>query len=161
MSELVVIGFGDEKKAFEMRAVLQKLQKENHIDMEDVVVVTKGDKGKLRIHKSDSFTTAADVVRTYLETLLGIMFVYPLFAGYEGSDAAGSSRKLSKVGIDEKFMKELDETLTPASSALFVLVRKDTPDKVLEAIKGFKGKVLKTSLTTDEEDELRKVMEQD
>jgi len=71
MSELVVIGFGDEKKAFEMRAVLQKLQKENHIDMEDVVVVTKGDKGKLRIHKSDSFTTAADVVRTYLETLLG------------------------------------------------------------------------------------------
>jgi len=58
-------------------------------------------------------------------------------------------------------MKELDETLTPASSALFVLVRKDTPDKVLEAIKGFKGKVLKTSLTTDEEDELRKVMEQD
>jgi uncharacterized membrane protein len=39
MSDLVVIGFEDETAAFEMRA---KLQKEYLIDMDDVVVVTKG-----------------------------------------------------------------------------------------------------------------------
>jgi len=37
---------------------------------------------------------------------------------------------------------------------------KATPDKVLEALKGFKGKVLKTSLKADKEEELRKVLEQ-
>jgi uncharacterized membrane protein len=57
-------------------------------------------------------------------------------------------------------MKELAETFTPGSSALFVLVRKATPDRVLEQLKGFKGKVLKTSLTADKEEELRKVLEQ-
>ena len=57
-------------------------------------------------------------------------------------------------------MKELAETFTPGSSALFVLVRKATPDKVLEQLKGFKGKVLKTSLTADKEEALRKVLEQ-
>jgi uncharacterized membrane protein len=41
-----------------------------------------------------------------------------------------------------------------------VLVRKATPDKVLDQLKGFKGKVLKTSLSTDREEELRKVLEQ-
>jgi uncharacterized membrane protein len=60
-----------------------------------------------------------------------------------------------------KFMKELGETFQPGTSALFVLVRKATPDKVLEGLKGIKGKVLKTSLTKDKEEELRKVLEQD
>ena len=41
MSDLVVIGFADEHKAFELRAALAKLQKEYLIEMEDVVVVTK------------------------------------------------------------------------------------------------------------------------
>jgi uncharacterized membrane protein len=39
-------------------------------------------------------------------------------------------------------------------------VRKVTPDKVLEELKGFKGKVLKTSLTKDKEEELREVLQQ-
>ena len=56
-------------------------------------------------------------------------------------------------------MKELAETLRNDTSALFVLVRKVTPDKVLEALKGFKGKILKTSLTADREEELREVLE--
>jgi uncharacterized membrane protein len=56
-------------------------------------------------------------------------------------------------------MKELGETLQPGTSALFVLVRKVTPDKVLEQLKGFDGKVLKTSLSADEESELRAALE--
>ena len=63
------------------------------------------------------------------------------------------------IGISDKFIKELGETITPGSSALFVLVRKATPDKVLEALKGFKGKILKTSLTADKEEALREVLE--
>ena len=57
-------------------------------------------------------------------------------------------------------MKELGEALRNNTSALFVLVRKVTPDKVLEELKGFKGKVLKTSLTADKEEKLREVLEQ-
>lgn len=67
--------------------------------------------------------------------------------------------KLSDIGINDKFMKGLGETFTPGTSALFVLVRKSTPDKVLDRLKGFKGKVLQTSLDKDREEELRKVLE--
>jgi uncharacterized membrane protein len=56
-------------------------------------------------------------------------------------------------------MKEIGETFKNNTSAIFVLVRKVTPDKVLEALKGFKGKILKTSLTADREEALREVLE--
>ncbi len=46
-SELVVIGFDDEYKAFELRAALARMQKEYLIEMGDVVVVTKNEKGKV------------------------------------------------------------------------------------------------------------------
>ena len=52
MSNLVVIGFDDEHTAFEMRAALAKLQKEYLIDMEDVVVVTKDEKDKVKLHQA-------------------------------------------------------------------------------------------------------------
>ena len=77
-----------------------------------------------------------------------------------GAGAGAISGKLSDIGISDKFMKELGETLTQGTSALFVLVRKATPDKVLEELKGFRGKVLKTSLTADKEEKLREVLEQ-
>ena len=62
---------------------------------------------------------------------------------------------LRDVGIDDKFMKELADGLPAGSSALFVLVRKATPDRVLEEIKGTGGKILRTSLTHEDEAKLQ------
>jgi len=90
--------------------------------------------------------------------LIGMVFLNSIMGAAIG--AGTLSGKFSDIGISDKFMKELGETITPGSSALFVHVRKATPDKVLEELKGFKGKVLMTSLTTDKEEELRKVLEQ-
>ena len=161
MSDLVVIGFDDEHTAFEMRAALVKLQKEYLIDMEDVVVVTKDEKDKVKLHQAVNLTAAGAMGGSFWGMLIGMIFLNPLVGAAVGAGAGALSGKLSDVGIDDKFMKELGKTFTPGSSALFVLVRKATPDKVLEQLKGFKGgKVLKTSLTTDKEETLRKVLEQ-
>ena len=160
MSNLVVIGFEDEHTAFEMRAELVKLQKEYLIEMEDVVVVTKDEKGKVKLHQAVNLTAVGAVGGSFWGMLLGMIFLNPLLGAAVGAGAGALSGKLRDIGIDNNFIKELGETITPGSSALFVLVRKSTPDKVLEELKGFKGKVLKTSLTADREDELRKVLEQ-
>ena len=160
MSNLVVIGFDDETTAFELRAKLAKLQKEYLIDMEDVVVVTKDEKGKVKLHQAVNLTASGAVGGGFWGMLIGLIFLNPLLGAAVGAGAGAISGKLSDIGVDDKFMKELAETVKPGSSALFVLVRKATPDKVLEQLKGFKGKVLKTSLSADREEELRKVLEQ-
>jgi uncharacterized membrane protein len=159
MSDLVVIGFGEENKAFEMRAELAKLQKEYLIEMEDVVVVTKNDKGKIKLHQATNITSAGAVSGGFWGMLIGMIFLNPLAGAALGAGAGALSGKFADIGISDNFIKELGETFTPESSALFVLVRKVTPDKVLEALKGFGGTVLKTSLTADKEDALREVLE--
>ena len=160
MSDLVVIGFDDEHKAFEMRATLAKLQKEYLIEMEDVVVVTKDDKGKVKLHQAVNLTAAGAVGGSFWGMLIGMIFLNPLIGAAVGAGAGALSGKLSDIGINDTFMKELGETIHPGTSALFILVRKVTPDKVLDQLKEFKGKVLKTSLTADKEEALRKVLEQ-
>lgn len=160
MSDLVVIGFDNEAGAFEMRAELAKLQKEYLIDMADVVVVTRDDKGKVHLHQAYNLTAAGAVGGAFWGMLIGWIFLNPLLGAAFGAGAGALAGKLNDIGIDDQFMEGMGETLKPGTSALFVLVRKATPDKVLEQLKGFKGKVLKTSLTADSEEALRKVLEQ-
>jgi uncharacterized membrane protein len=50
-------------------------------------------------------------------------------------------------------------TLKPGSSALFVLVRKVTADKVLEEVKGTGGRILKTSLSNEDEARLQAALD--
>ena len=80
-----------------------------------------------------------------------MIFLNPLLGMAMGATAGAVSGSLTELGIDDKFMKELAATMKPGSSVLFVLVRKATPDKVLEEVKGTGGKILKTSLSHEDE----------
>lgn len=161
MSNLVVIAFQDEQTAFEMRAALAKMQKEYLIEMEDVVVVTKGDDGKVKLHQAQSLTALGAASGGFWGLLIGMIFLNPLLGAAVGAGAGALSGALTDVGIDDKFMQQLAESFQNGCSAIFILVRKATADKVLEGLGAFhgKGKVIQTSLTKDEEDELRKIIE--
>jgi uncharacterized membrane protein len=153
--------FKDQSTAFEMRAALAKMQKQYIIEMEDAVVVTKDEKGKVKLHQAMNLTVAGAASGGFWGMLLGLIFLNPLLGWAAGAGMGALSGKLSDIGIDDKMMKELAESFTEGDSALFVLVRKATPDKVLEGLKEFagKGKVLKTSLKQDSEEALRAVLE--
>jgi len=58
-------------------------------------------------------------------------------------------------------MKEVGQSLKPGTSALFVLLRKVTADKVLDGLKQFtgKGRVFQSSMNKDDEKALRDVLE--
>ncbi len=159
MSNLVVIGFDDDTSAFEMRAELAKMQKEYLIEMEDVVVVTKDENDKVKLHQAVNLTASGAVGGSFWGMLIGFLFLNPLAGAAVGAGAGALSGKLADIGINDKFMKDLGESFKPGTSALCVLVRKATPDKVLEGLKQFKGTVIQTSLTKDKEEELRKVLE--
>jgi uncharacterized membrane protein len=71
--------------------------------------------------------------------------------------AGAASGALTDVGVNEHFMKELSATLSPGSSTLFVLLRRATPhgDRVLEELMGTGGRILKTSLSHEDEAKLQ------
>lgn len=72
-----------------------------------------------------------------------------------GAGAGAVGGALSDLGIDDNFMKELAGHLAPGSSALFVLVRKMTTDKVLPQLQGMGGKIIQTSLSNEDEAKLQ------
>ena len=161
MSNLVVIGFDNDADAFQMRAVLAQMQTQYLIDMEDAVVVTRDKSGKVQLHQAVNLTSASAVGGAFWGTLIGLLFLNPLLGAAVGAGAGALSGNFADIGVSDQFMKDLSVTLKRGSSALFVLVRRSTPDKVLEGLKPFtgKGRVLQTSLTKDKEEELRQFME--
>jgi uncharacterized membrane protein len=155
MSTLAVIGYDNEFKAEEVRLTLRKLQKDYLIDLEDAVVAVKDAQGKVKLHQAINLTAAGAVGGGFWGSLIGLLFLNPLLGAAVGAAAGAASGALTDVGINDKFMKELAATMSPGSSALFVLVRKATPDKVLAELQGSGGKVLKTSLSHDDETKLQ------
>ena len=153
MSTLVVVGYDDIYKAEEVRLQLWKLQRDYLLDLEDAVVVVKDEKGKVKLHQAVNLTSAGAISGGFWGSLIGLMFLNPLLGLAVGASAGAVSGALTDVGIDDNFIKELSATLTPGSSALFVLLRNATaaPDKVLEELKGTGGTILKTSLSHEDE----------
>ncbi len=161
MSTLVAVVFDDESTAFEMRGALVKMQKQYLLEMEDAVVVTRDPDGKTKLHQAVSLTGVGAAGGAFWGMLIGLLFLNPLLGAAVGAGAGALSGKFKDVGVDDKMMKEVGQSLKPGTSALFVLVRKATPDKVLEGLRQFTGKaqVFQTSLSKDDEKALREVLE--
>ena len=158
MSDLIAIAYDDEFKAEEVRLTLAKLQKEHLIELEDAAVVVKDDKGKVKLKQAVDLTAAGALSGGFWGLLIGSLFFVPLFGAALGASTGAISGALSDIGVDDDFMRELGENLQAGTSALFILVTKVTPDKVLEEIAPYGGKVLRTSLTKDKEAELQEVL---
>ncbi len=161
MSDLIVVSFEDEATAFDMRAALVKLQKEYLLEMEDVVVVTKSEDGKVALHQAVNLTAAGAVGGGMWGALIGLLFLNPLLGAAAGAGAGALSGRLTDVGINDQFMKDIGATLKTGGAAVCVLVRKMTGDKVLDRLAEFraKGNVMQTSLTHDQEEKLKSLLE--
>ena len=131
MSDLVVVAFPEEKLAFELRTELVKLQKQYLIDIEDVVVVTRDDAGKVKLHQAVDLVGVGAVGGGFWGMLIGFLFLNPLLGAAIGAGAGALSGLFSDVGINDRFIKELAENFKPGCSAVFILLRKVTGDKVL------------------------------
>jgi uncharacterized membrane protein len=161
MSTMVAVVFDDESTAFEMRAALVKMQNQFLLDMDDAVVVTRDPNGKAKLHQAASLTAAGAVGGGFWGMLIGLLFLNPLLGAAIGAGAGALAAKLREIGLDDRMTGDLRASLKPGSSALFVLLRNVTVDKVLDGLKQFagSGKVFQTSLSKDDERALREVLE--
>lgn len=163
MSDLVVLTYPDEYKAAEVLAALQRLQEKLLIDMEDAAYVVKGKDGKVKLHETIPLTkigaTSGLASGTFWGALIGLLFLQPALGALTGAAigaATGAlSGKLADYGIPNDFIKQLAQNLQNGTSAIFVLVRRVTPDKVLAELKQYGGTVLHTSLSTEAEQRLQ------
>ena len=159
MSNLIVLGFNNEADAFEMRAALARLQSQYLIEMEDAVVVTRDQHGKVKLHQPVNLTAAGALQGTLWGSLIGLLFLNPLLGAAIGAGSGAISGALTDIGINDQFMKDLAKRFQPGSSALFTLVRRADPEKVKEAFLGFGGKAFTNSWSKEREAALQAILD--
>jgi uncharacterized membrane protein len=157
MSNLVAIAYRDEETAKKVGSTLVQLQKEQSIQLDDLVVaVNEG--GKLKLRQSFHGGAMGAAGGALWGGLIGLIFLAPLLGMAVGAAAGGAAGALTDYGIDDKFMKELSDRLEPGAAALFVLVRSSTPDKVLPRVSEYGGEVIHTSLSNEAEKTLQEAL---
>lgn len=161
MSDLVIVAFADEATAFEVRAELVRLQKEYLIEMEDVVVVTRAEGGDVALHQAVNLTASGAVGGSFWGALVGLMFLNPIFGAAVGAGAGALAGRATDIGINDDFLRDVGASLDKGGSAVCVLIRKMTTDKVADRLKKFraKGRVVQTSFSTEQENKLRAILE--
>jgi uncharacterized membrane protein len=155
MANLVAIAYPDEATAQQVAATLGELQREQLIEIEDLVVAVREPNGKVKLRQTFKPATAGAAGGALWGGLIGLLFFMPFLGAAIGAGTGAASGALTDLGIDDQFMKELGTKLQPGNAALFVLARRGTPDKVLERISQYGGEVIHTSLSEEAEATLR------
>jgi uncharacterized membrane protein len=163
MSELIVVGFDSPEDADRVLTQLARLKREYLIDLEDAVVAIRDAGGEVRIKQSVSMTgqgaSYGALSGALWGTLVGLLFLNPLaglaVGGALGAGTGALSGSLIDYGINDDFIREIGATLQPDASALFLLVRKAQPEKVLAELEGFNGRIIRSSLSPEQEAKLQ------
>jgi uncharacterized membrane protein len=155
MSDLLAIAYPSEAKAEEMRKKILGLQQDYLIEVGDAVVAVKTEDGHIKLNQLFSTTAAGGASGAFWGALIGLIFMMPLAGAALGAASGALSGALTDFGINDDFMKDVAQAVPPGGAALFVLVRKMTTDKVLDALKGTGGTVLRTSFDKSKDEALR------
>lgn len=162
MSELVVMTFDSPGEADQVLTRLGELERDSLIDLDDAVVAIRDGKGKVRLKQSITVSTQA---RTGLlsgalfGTFIGLLFFDPLgglaLGGAIGAGTGALSGRLLDFEISDDFIRQVGQSLGPNSSALFLLVRRVKPEKVLKELEAFHGHVRSSTLSQEQEERLQ------
>jgi uncharacterized membrane protein len=159
MSTLAVIAYPEQNTAGEAAAALQRMQKEVLIDLQDIAWVTKAQDGKLKLHQGTSLTGVGAAGGAMWGFLFGLLFLVPLAGMAVGAATGALAGHLADYGIDDKWIKEVAGSIPPGGSALFVMARTTNQERVLPEMAKFGGTVLKTNLTSEQQQALESALQ--
>jgi uncharacterized membrane protein len=86
--------------------------------------------------------------------LFGVMFT-PLFGLAVGGAFSALGGRFRDFGMDDDFIRRVRSTVTPGTSALFLMTSDAALDRVAETVKGMKPEIIATNLTVEQERKLR------
>jgi uncharacterized membrane protein len=159
MSDLVVLAFDTQAGAAEMLSEVDRLQKMQLLTLDDAATVVRDNDGKPKVNQARSLVGAGAFGGAFWGMLIGLLFFMPWLGLAMGAITGALAGKFSDIGIDDKFIKEVGDTIKPGTSALFLMVRDAKGDRVLEELGNKSGvHIVRTSLSREAEDKLREAL---
>jgi uncharacterized membrane protein len=158
MATFTVWKFDSAGGADEVLSTLERLQKEELIQVLDGATVSWPEgKKKPKTQQLHSLAGAGAMGGAFWGFLFGLLFFVPLLGLAVGAAMGAMAGSMGDVGIDDQFIKEVREKITPGTSAVFLMTQDTVQDKVAAELSSMKGHVelLHTNLTNEQEAKLR------
>ena len=158
MATLTALKFDTAGGAQQTEDLLLQLQKQGLIQINDGAVVSwqVGDK-KPKTKQLRSMAGAGALGGAFWGLLFGLLFFIPFLGMAIGAGVGALTGALADVGIDDKFINQVKASITPGTSALFLLTSNVVTDRVLAAIQeqGLKPELISSNLSSEQEAKLR------
>jgi uncharacterized membrane protein len=163
VATLSVLKFNDLNGADRVLLALQGLQERQMITLEDAAVVSwpQGNK-KPTTRQLHSTAGAGAGWGAFWGFLIGLIFFVPFLGAAMGAAGGALGGSLDDVGIDDDFIRQVREKVTPGTSALFALTSGATaPERVIDELKTYDFEIISTNLPEEQENKLREAFAQE
>jgi uncharacterized membrane protein len=156
MATLSVWRFGTATGADEASDRLRDLHERALITVHDAAIVSWGnDDRKPKTRHLGEEGSAGALGGAFWGFLFGLIFTVPLLGAAVGLAAGKRAVSLRDMGITDAFIERIRASVTPGTSALFVVSSDAVTDAVTSAFAGTDMELLETNLSEEDEDALR------
>ena len=155
MTDMIVLAFNGIDTAEKARDKLIDLSAQFLLKLNQVVVVTRKGDGQVKIKEEPKLTGIGALGGAFWGLLIGLIFLLPGLGFVVGTVSGAIAGHFAKYGFTKEFMGQIEQAIQPGQSALFILADDVKADRVIPMLTEFHPTVLRTSLTLDQEAQLK------
>jgi uncharacterized membrane protein len=156
MATITVLKFHEAQGAEKALDLVKGMTKQQLITLHDAAIVTwpEGEK-KPKTKQLANLAGAGALDGAFWGMLFGLIFFVPFFGMAIGAAMGALAGKFSDYGIDDDFIKSVQDKVTEGTSALFLMTSDAVMDKVADAAKGLDFELIASNLSHEQEEQLR------
>jgi uncharacterized membrane protein len=158
MADLIAIGYKDETTAEAAADEARRMAKDLTIEPDAIAVIVRDAEGKFHVHTSHHSVEDGTTWGMLWGLLFGALFLVPFLGVAVGAGLGAIMGRITKAGVDNDFQEQARDLLQPGTSALFLMVDKTSPDRVVDALSQYGGTVLTSSLSEEDEKQLKEAL---
>jgi len=147
VDSIVVVGFGENDKAYEAFSELKSLSDQQKLTARSAAIVERDEKGTLQI--KDSFDAESGVATTgggLVGTLLGVIGgPYGALLGLTGGALAGGSYEMRRGDEQDEVLTQINAAINPGHTVLVAQVNEPTVAVLDKAMGDLGGVVIRRS----------------
>jgi len=152
---VLAIGYPDEGTAARAAEDVRHLRSDLGVEPDAVAVIARNAQGEYRATTSHHAVEEGGSWGMFWGLLFGLLFFAPVFGSGVGLDLGGVFAKIERGGINRAFQQQVRDMVTPGTSALFLFISANDPDRAVALLSNFGGHVVEVSLSDQQETRLQ------
>jgi len=151
---MVVLAFDNEDGADMGREKLVELNNDYELYLVNAVEVVRHKDGKIKVKDIRSLSGIGALGGAFWGTLFGLLFFVPALGLAVGAVSGAIAGHFAHFGVTKDYLKQIETSVVPGTSALAILAADVTVDKVVQKLSPLHPKVIRSSLSTEQEAKL-------